>query len=427
MSKLHITQEALLQEITRFYLESHDFNGISVSQLAARFGVTPSDLIDQLTALIRRKLVSVVFGDIHPNPHIRAFPDELEESQIAKLSTPKLDHACAYPLSKHLEKVVDRRLYEEKPYTLSLALGTPQLEFRAFDISVLEYYRNDPRYYYDNDDIRGSISVRSEYYETGQMADSDQILLQTFGFCYDDDLNRAVAVFVRYLSDLSPEHQQIWKAKELEGTYRLHPDYYRNSILGEWGEGISIFDAFLEEMRIINQMAEAMGRPQFFRQVFQEGEKPREFGFMVRPTLKEFNDFVLLIDKMISDNINSDFFRNEVPYEREEIRRDGKVIVRPKGTLSIMDDWIHRKYRTDDWKPIEEMLETFRDIRKKRQKPAHAVNENVFDQKYFHEQRQLIIRAYQAVRTLRLMLGNHPRTKDVKIHEIIRDGKIWTY
>ncbi|NWG76516.1 MAG: AAA family ATPase [Rubrivivax sp.] len=427
MSKLNITQKALLQEITRFYLESHDFNGISVSQLATRFRVTPSDLIDQLTALVRRELVSVVFGDIHPNPHIRAFSDEPEESQIAKLNTQKLDHACAYPLSKHLKKVVDRRLYEGKPYTLSLALGTPQLEFRAFDISVLEDYRNDPRYYYDNDDIRGSISVRSDYYGTGQMADSDQVLLQTFGFCYDDDLNRAVAVFVRYLSDLSPEHQQIWKTRELKGKYRLHPDYYRNSVLGEWGEGISIFDAFLEEMGIINQMAEAMGRPQFFRQVFQDKEKPREFGFIVRPTLKEFNDFVLLLDKMISDNINMNFFQSEVPYEQEQIRNDGKVIAQPKGTLSVLDDWIHSKYRTDDWKSIKEMLETFRDIRKKRQKPAHAVNENVFDQKYFREQRQLIIRAYQAVRTLRLMLGNHPHTKDVKIHEIIRDGKIWTY
>ena len=123
--RLRVTQKALLQEITRFYLESHDFNGIPVSQLAARFGVAPSDIIDQVTALIKRKLVGVVFGDIHPNPHIRAFPDEPEESQIAKLNTPKLDHASAYPLSKHLEKVVDCRLYDRKPYTLSLALGTP--------------------------------------------------------------------------------------------------------------------------------------------------------------------------------------------------------------------------------------------------------------------------------------------------------------
>ena len=73
------------------------------------------------------------------------------------------------------------------------------------------------------------------------MTESDQVFLQTFGFCYDANLNRAVAVFVHYLSDLTPEHQQIWKAKELTGEYTLHPDYYRNSILGQWDEKISIF------------------------------------------------------------------------------------------------------------------------------------------------------------------------------------------
>ncbi len=427
MRKLRITQKALLKEITQFYLESNDFNGIPISQLADKFNVPPNKLIYKLITLIRKELISVVFGDIHPNPHIRAFPDESIEKQIEKLYTPKINRACVYPLSKQLEKVVDRKLYVGKPYTLSLALGTPQLEFRAFDISVLEYYRNDPRYYYDNDEIRGSISVRSEYYETDKMVDSDQVLLETFGFCYDDELNRAVAVFIRYLSDLSPEHQQMWKAKELKGTYRLHPEYYRNFILGEWSEGISIFEAFLEEMRLINKMAKAMGRPEFFRQIFKEGEKPREFSFLVRPTLKEFNDFVLLLDKMISDNINLDFFKKEVPYEMLEQTRDGKVIARPKGTLSILEDWIHKKYRTDNWKPIDEMLKIFREIRKKRQKPAHAVNENIFNQKYLNEQRKLIIRAYEAISTLRIMLGNHPRTKDIIINESIRDGKIWDY
>jgi hypothetical protein len=98
------------------------------------------------------------------------------------------------------------------------------------------------------------------------------------------------------LADLTPEHQQIWKGKELTGDYALHPDYYRNSILGEWGTKVSIFEAFIEEMKIINRMAEKMGRPPLFRNDFSEGGKPREFGFLVRPTLKEFNSFVLLLD-----------------------------------------------------------------------------------------------------------------------------------
>jgi hypothetical protein len=49
-----------------------------------------------------------------------------------------------------------------------------------------------------------------------------------------------------------------------------------------------------------------MGRPNLFRQDFgQYGEnEPRRFTFLVRPTLEEFNEFVLLLDKMLSDNLN---------------------------------------------------------------------------------------------------------------------------
>jgi len=249
--------------------------------------------------------------------------------------------------------------------------------------------------------------------------------LETFGFCHDEDMNRAVAVYVRYLADLSPEHQQMWKAKELEGDYTLHPDYYRNTIIGDWGERISVFDAFIEELQIINKMAQAMGREPLFRDDFAE-ERPREFGFLVRPTLKEFNDFVHLLDKMISENINTDFFQNEVPYEDEVVRRDGKVEVRPRGTLTILHRWIQKHYRTDDWEPINEMIETFKEVRKKRQKPAHAIDQNVFDQDYFHKQRALMIRAYEAVRTLRLLFANHPQAGEVEVHKVLQEGRIWT-
>jgi len=38
-----------------------------------------------------------------------------------------------------------------------LALGEAQLSYRSFDLSVLEFYRNDPRHRYENDDINGRI------------------------------------------------------------------------------------------------------------------------------------------------------------------------------------------------------------------------------------------------------------------------------
>ena len=34
-------------------------------------------------------------------------------------------------------------------------------------------------------------------------------------------------------------------------------------------------------------------------------------------------------------------------------------------------------------------------VRKKRQDPAHVVDEDIFDEKYFKDQRELMIRAYR--------------------------------
>ena len=73
------------------------------------------------------------------------------------------------------------------------------------------------------------------------------------------------------------------------------------------------------------------------------------------------------------------------------------------------------------------MFKGFRAVRKLRQKPAHAVNENIFDLKYFKEQRQLIIDAYNSVRTLRLIFANHPKVKKnpPEIGERLERGEIW--
>ncbi len=419
-----VSTEAVLNEITQFYLNSSDFNGIPASALAGRFGVGWHDLCDPLHQLINEDLAGIIYEDTTNNPHIIRLGFEEKESQIKKLTSKASIHACVYPRPEHLKSMVNHSQFDGRPYKLCLALGEPQLAYRSFDLAVLEFYRNDPRYSYGNDDVRGRICYKSD-----ELKGSDRIFMQTFGFSYDEDFNRAVAVFLRYLSDLSPEHQLIWQAKELKGDYKLHPGYYRNAIIGDWDERVPVCSAFLKELYIINLMAAAMGRPHLFRQDFGEyGEnKPRQFGFLVRPTLEEFNNFVLLLDKMLSDNINKEFFQNEVPYETEILREDRRFEVQSKGTLQILDDWIREYFSFDDWEFWKEGIRTLRQIRSMRQKPAHAIDENIFDQTYFREQRRLIIDAFKAVRNLRLILENHPAVKSANIDVPVwlREGRIW--
>ncbi len=421
-------KDDILKAVTAFYLNSSDFNGLPTRILIAQLGLTTSLLKKNLILLIQQDRVSVEFGDVHPNPHIKAFKELPAEEQIAKLQKVDLlvDNPCVYPSPAHLKTVVNASEYQGKPFTLRLALGEPQLAFESFDVRVLEFYRNDPRYYYTCDDISGEIGIKDEYYLSEAMPSADHILLQTFGFSYNSKLNRAVAVFLRYLSDLRPEHQQIWNARIVTGDYQLHPDYRRTSF-GHWPEGVSIFEAFIEEQHVINDMCKLMGRPAFFRNELGEGKKPRGLSFLIRPTLKEYNDFVLLLDKAISDNINKKFFLNDVPLEREEVRKDGKIIVREKGTLQLLEEWLNTKIRVTDRQPMDEMIASFKEIRKQRQHPAHAIDDDAFDQKYFEQQREMIIKAYSGLRVLRLLFTNHRNVKGYEVPDWLQEGNFWTY
>jgi len=422
-----MTPEQLILAATEFYMTSRDFNGYPAHHIHRKNALSYETIRKLFADLVSDGRGTIVFGDIHPNPHIRAFADEPLEEQLKKLESTALEHSCLYPSAQYLSTVVSPADYQDRPFSRELALGAGQLEFRSFDLTVLESYRNDPRYHYDNDDIRGKISVTDEFYESDQMQEKDQIILETFGFSYDEQMNRAVAVFLIYLSRLSPEHQQIWNSKRLSGEFKLHPDYYRSCILGAWGSGVSILNAFIKELKIINLMCDAMGRPTFFRETF-EINRPRNFSFLVRPTQEEFNDVIMTLDKMMSENINKKFFKDEVAVETEEERGDGKIVVRQKGTISILEDWLAIRGYPKNPDPLKDMLSTFKQVRKLRQKPAHSVREDVFDQAFFHKQRELIVSAYAAIRTIRFVFANHPAVKaaDINIPVLIQKGNIWT-
>lgn len=411
-------KEKLLEKITKHYLGSRDFNGLPLSAFKCEK--------ENIIALIREGNIEINFGDNHPNPHIKAFELDDGDTQILKIESTGFEYACAYPTKEHLKKVVNFDEFKDRPFTLKIALGEPQLNYAVFDLSVLESYRNDPRYFYSIDDIQGWISVSDEYHKSSQMKPSDKIVLQSFGFCYEKcTMNRAVAVFYRYLADLTPEHQQIWNFKILTGEYFLHPDYARSSG-GNFYEKESIFVAFVEELYTINEFTKLMGRPILFHESYREN-RPREFGFLIRPTLKEFNSFVHLLDKMISENINKDFFQHDTPYQTETVRSDGKVIVQEKGSIVLLKDWLEIKFRIPDSKPMDEMIKTFLKIRRMRNKPAHKVDDDRFEQEYLKEQRKLMIETYSAIRTLRLILANHHKTKTYVVPEWLFKGEIWTF
>jgi hypothetical protein len=420
-----MTNDELLAVVTNLYLSGRDFNGYPVRNL----GLTREDVEALLVPLIEEELISANFGTYHPNPYVKAFPADPVADQLDRLADLEdLTHLTIYPEAKHLEAVVNRDDYAGRPYTLRLALGGAELVPAFFDLSVLEAYRNDPRYYYETDDTSGRISVTNEFYETEAMKEADQVVLQTFGYGYDDNQLRAVCVFTVYLGRLTPEHQQIWAAKELDAGYRLHPAYRSSAILGEFPDKVSIFEAFTEELAQLQQMSETAGLPPIVRRSFKDSAKPTNFSFLIRPTLKELQDFHSTLDKLMSGNLNQDFFKESgICLEREVGRKDGRVEVQRKGTITLLEEWADR-IRFPDPGPKGEMITTFKKVRELRQRPAHAADDNNFDQRYFAEQRDLVIEAYAAIRTLRMILANHPALAEYAgVPDWLYEGEIYTY
>jgi hypothetical protein len=427
----------LLERVTEQYLGSRDFNGLPVYALVE--SEPPADLqelilqmseepespadetVDLIKGLVEDGLLTVIFGDVHPNPHIRAFPDEPKDVVLAKLSGANLRYACLYPTARHLQTVVDPADYAGRPYALELALGGATLRHRAFDLHALEPYRNDPRFEYRTNDISGQIFVKSE--DSG-LKESEEVYLR-FGFAYDDADNRYVAVFPWDLFKLSPDAQNLWRIREVSRDTWLHPDYFRNAIIGDFAQHYSMYEAFGLELRTINEMAAAIGRPNLFKHDYVEN-RPRAFEALLRPTLREFNEFVRLLDSMISDNISLKFFQGDVALERDIQRKDGKVQVERKGSLQALQDWVEARFKPKDQAPMDEMFATFREIRKLRNKPSHTPTEDEFSSDIAADQRTLMKRAYGAIHLLRLILANHPGAEQVTVDKHLADGRIWT-
>jgi len=411
----------ILTQITEYYLSKPNFNGISFKNLCLNnILIDEQNLFEIIISLIKLGKIDLRFGDFHPNQHIQGMLEYPKNELLKIASFEKVLSSCIYPTKKHLRRIVDKKQYEGRPFTLKLALGYYHLDFEPFDLSVLEVYRNDPRYKFINSDVSGHI-----YYvgKPRRRNNPDNVYLQDYGFCFNNKRERAIAVFLTRLATLTPEHQQLWNAKKLKGKYILHPDFDRKS-KGHFPKGISIFEAFTYEMIKINEICQIIGHSPLFKKTFTIHSKPKEFTFLIRPTLKEFENFVHVTDKLISENIDSNFFVG-LNLEKEEIRKDKKIVVRRKGTIELLEEWFYLHYKHPDESLIKRTLKPLRELRRMRQLPAHSISDNIYDQKYYKLQKNLIVKLFESITGIRYILMSHPLIKETHFEKFKNKYEIW--
>ena len=234
-----------------------------------------------------------------------------------------------------------------------------------------------------------------------------------------------MVVFLCELAALSPEHQQAFRALEVKEPCVMNSDYERAAIWGLWGEYESVYHAFIQEQIEINKLCEQIGKPSLFKQTFGDHDRPTGFNPMLRPTEKEYQEFMHLLDKMLSDNINREFFRNDIPLEDDVERKDGRIEVRPLNTITLLERWFSKRYRTSDGEDVSrEIVASLRAVRKARQPAAHAVQENVYDPTLPGLQDEILGETKQGLTKIRWALTSHPRAKGYAAPEWLDGDKI---
>jgi hypothetical protein len=396
------TKQALLELTIAQYLGSGDFNGLYL-------GSKDKSWRRAAHALICSGEVEVIDETIFPNPHLRPWHnpkpvDKQIESLDAALTGASFG-LCLYPMPETLVGNFSVVSLDQEPYRQRMAQGGTSLELAHFRFDVLEAYRNDPTFSFEFEDFGARIIVTDEVYIDEAASEDDKIMLR-LGFAYELPLDeggpiiRRACVFLGDLMKLTPVHQRRWHTYEVASDgLKPHPVWWMRQ-MGEWADGLGPFDGLIYELKTWDELhARAFNDVHLLKTT----ERPREFGWIMRPSQGEYDHFIQLLDKLLSENLKHDAFDAAgVPRKDDE----GQEL----GTLTRLDLYLDRAKVTEEQRKI--VLKPLREVRSARQKPAHAIRTNITNTNFVRRQAELMQEVQGSIRQLRWFWETHPRNKD---------------
>lgn len=408
-------KKELLKYVTEHYLTSCDFNGVAVYNM-------PFFDTEDLVVLIQENQVFVITDDDDFNIHINRcnwYSDK--DKQIA--SVRKKCGFAIYPTPTHLESLDIR---EEKPFTAMVARGAEQLRVMYFAVDVLELYVNNPQYIIWDCGYRGNIYLRDNASE--DLLHSEYI--KDFGVAYPRtaprDGDRAIGVFLRDLSKLNFEAQCKWRAFLLrdQSKFVVNSGFIKNLLFGGWVDKYWIFDALLDEIKLINSMCNSIGLPPLFCNEYSR-EENQLIGYrtLLIPSSKNYYEFVSALEKIVVNNLNYKLFKQEALHIKPIDRKKEDETF--KSSIEMLEEWFSVNYFASN--PIgndafkKYVAGTFRNIRKIRQVPAHELYANEYDKGLYRKQNNLVQEVYNAVKELRMMFSRHPLATNVHIPDQLQD------
>jgi len=424
-----------------FFCESSDFNGIPLRNISDQLGLDYKESIDQVKELVNKGVVAIQSST---NPHIIGFThhtiqpqldilNQAKDIRVTKITEGGINIVaenteypiCVYPSKDYLEKNRDLSEFGYAKYKAALALAEPQLSFRFFETDVLERYSNDPRFDFEFHDFSGSISCKYDEFGDAILREEDRIFLKSFGLGFDSNSNRLIAVLLRDLGCLSSEHQVYWSAKEVPASEcKVLADYYDNCILGNWITSRSVFSALIDEINAIHKMTDSIFGIPLFRKKLDGDHRPKNFTFFFSPTTKNYYEFINLLDKYLSENINKSFFEGMLDLEERKLIDEDTFERVQKGTLRLLEEWISTVFKYADDTIPKEIMKPLKRVRKERQSPAHKVIDNNYDSSLIDLQKEIMETCYISLGSIRRNLQTHSKAKFVELDDSLYQDNV---
>lgn len=274
-----------------------------------------------------------------------------------------------------------------------LALGYPQLKACYFEYDVLLNYSSDPRVEMKFSDYSGSIISKDRVNE------SQYINLKTFGIGRNNE-SIIIVSYLRYLRNMSTANQFQWISHQItnDTDCKTLENYQNNLFNGSWAFPNTVYRSILEEIHNINELTSLAFNSNLFSHEFSKEELPA-FDMLSFSSLNFYNQFLLLLEKVIISNINSKFFKLVI----DTVDKNGQ----PKGTLSCLKEWI----TIVNPDIVEDILNPLYKVRKERQAPAHKIEEDIYSNDFLVRQHQICCEVYTSLNLLRQLLQSHPKVK----------------
>ena len=389
-----------------------------VASLAHRFDASFESIAPYLANLIEKEEASILYGDLHPNPYIRALPDEPIEDQLSKLDSQKLEYACIYPQSKHLRRVVNQKQFEDSPYTLKIALGEPQYSFEFFDPALLDVYLQ-------NSHCRVIHDIQSTLSSPGSTI---RFTRAAVGSSYGIQFTNLLSANLQQLSLLSPTEQQYWHSMALPGPCTIHPSVMRTLIEGNFRDRVSIFEGLLAELHAVNSLCKSMQLPDIFLTCRKNNQVIKNFGFLPSPTLDSFHQFFLHFQILLLQNMNPAFLKaiEKPPYRTIQFRRKRKLERPSKTNLEHVSEWLNATCLLPNDNALARLASLIKKTRHELYERMYYSSKEIADHTLMHLQRKLMWYAYHALKLIRECFESITGQIDDTLHPLVREDRIWT-